>query len=100
MRYGDLQMQKTRAALAAALTGIAIMAVGFVGNALFGSLGPRIAHGLALLIVFGNAIGFYGCLLLARAKGRPWYFGLLGLLSVIGLPILWFVVPAVPPTTR
>jgi hypothetical protein len=100
MRYGDLHMQKKKAALAAALTGIAIMAAGFVGNALFGSLGPRVAHALALLIVLGNAIGFYGCLLLARAKGRSWYWSLLGLLSFVGLPILWFVAPDVPPAER
>jgi hypothetical protein len=34
-----------------------------------------------------------GCIQLARAKGQPWFFGLLGLLSVVGAGVLWFVVP-------
>jgi hypothetical protein len=33
-----------------------------------------------------------GCVFLARAKGRDWYFGLLGLLSIVGVGILWFAV--------
>ncbi len=73
--------------------GLAISLVGFVLNAFLGMLSPRLAQGFSLLIVFGNVIFVLGCINLARAKGQPWYFGLLGLLSCLGLAVLWFVVP-------
>jgi hypothetical protein len=31
-----------------------------------------------------------GCIKLARAKGRPWTWGLLGILNVLGAAILWY----------
>ncbi len=73
--------------------GFGIACAGFPLNAFLGGLGPRIAQGFALLITFGNVIFVLGCINLARAKGQPWYFGLLGLLSCVGLLVLWFLVP-------
>jgi len=35
----------------------------------------------------------YGCIQIAKAKGHPWYVGLLGFLSCLGLAVLLFVVP-------
>lgn len=72
--------------------GLAFAIVAFALNAVVAPSGGRLAQMFSLAIVFGNAIFVYGCILLARAKGRPWYFGLLGLLSCLGLAILWFAV--------
>lgn len=52
-----------------------------------------IRHSAALLTTAGLAFFVLGCIRLARAKGQPWFFGLLGLLNLLGLAILWFVVP-------
>lgn len=52
-----------------------------------------IRHGAALLTSFGFAIFILGCIRLARAKGQPWFYGLLCFFNVIGLAILWFLVP-------
>ena len=40
----------------------------------------------------GQMVVVFGCIQIAKAKGRPWHYGLLGFLSCIGLAILWFVV--------
>ncbi len=82
-----------KTALGALGLGLAVSVVGFVLNAVLGALSARLAQAFALLIVFGNAIFVLGCINLARAKGQPWYLGLLGLLSCVGLAVLWFLVP-------
>jgi hypothetical protein len=87
----NVQLKKT--ALSALWLGFLIGLVGFALNAVLGGLSPRLAQGFSLLIVAGNVVFVLGCINLARAKGQPWYFGLLGLLSCLGLAILWFVVP-------
>jgi len=51
-----------------------------------------IRRSISWLAGMGGAIFIFGCTLLARSKGRPWYYGLLGLLSWVGLLILWFAV--------
>ena len=48
-------------------------------------------------VVFGQVILTFGCIRLALAKGRPWWFGLLGLFHGVGAAILWFVVDDVTP---
>ncbi len=58
-----------------------------------------IRRSAALATTFGTAIFVFGCIHLAKAKGQPWYLGLLGLLSCVGLAILWFVVPDKAPAT-
>lgn len=60
--------------------------------------GPTIARSLAFGISIGFGLFLFGCWALARAKGRPGYFGLLGFLSLVGVAILWFVVEDRPPT--
>lgn len=87
----NLALKKT--ALAGLWVGFAISVVGFVLNAVLGSLSPRLAQVFSLLIVFGNVIFILGCINFARAKGQPWYVGLLGLFSCVGLAVLWFLVP-------
>lgn len=87
----NVALKKT--AVSALGLGLAVAAVGFVLNAVLGSVSPRLAQAFALLITFGNVIFVVGCINLARAKGQPWYFGLLGLLSCLGLAVLWFLVP-------
>jgi hypothetical protein len=52
-----------------------------------------IRRSAALATTFGLAMFVYGCIRIAVAKGQPWYVGLLGLFNIIGLAILWFVVP-------
>jgi hypothetical protein len=85
--------KEKKTALTVIFAGVAFGAVAFVLNAVLGMTSPRLAHAFALGIVFGNLVFVLGCIQLARAKGQPWFFGLLGLLSCIGLGILWFVVP-------
>jgi thiol:disulfide interchange protein len=46
----------------------------------------------SLLSLAGSAVFIWGCVNIAKAKGQPWYFGLLGFLSCIGLAVLWFVI--------
>ena len=75
--------------------GFACSTVAFVLNAAL-SPSAAFAHMLSLGITAGVLIVFGGSIALARAKGRPWYFGLLGLLSVFGVAILWFAVPDAP----
>lgn len=87
----NVALKKT--AVSALWLGFVISLVGFVLNALLGVLSHRLAQMFSLLITMGHAIFVLGCINLARAKGQPWYFGLLGLLSWLGLLILWFVVP-------
>jgi hypothetical protein len=87
----NANLKKT--ALSALWLGFSIAVLGFVINAVLGGLSPRLAQAFSLMIVFGNVIFLLGCINLARAKGQPWYFGLLGLLSCVGLAVLWFLVP-------
>lgn len=83
-----------RAALQLAAAGITGQVVGFVANtATLGLESPRLAGVFALMITFGAAIAVLGGIRLAIAKGHPWYVGLLGLLSVVGIAALWLVVP-------
>jgi hypothetical protein len=82
-----------KTAVSALWLGFLIALIGFGINAVLGGLSPRLAQAFSLLIVFGNVIFVLGCINLARAKGQPWYFGLLGLLSCVGLAVLWFLVP-------
>lgn len=46
----------------------------------------------SLMIVGGAVCFLYGCVQIAKAKGQPWFYGLLGMLSCIGLAVLWFVI--------
>jgi Na+/melibiose symporter-like transporter len=79
-------------ALTIIAAGIAFSLVAFLINAVLGP-GPRLAQMLSLAISFGGVIVVIGCIMLARAKGRPWFFGLLGLFSCLGVAVLWFLVP-------
>ena len=45
------------------------------------------------MISFGLIVIIVGCFFLAEAKRQPKYFGLLGILSLLGVAILWFLVP-------
>lgn len=81
-------------------SGFGVSLVAFVLNALFGGMSPRLAHSFALGISLGHAILVLGCIQLAVSKGKPWYWGLLGLFSCLGVGILWFVVKDESSTTR
>jgi hypothetical protein len=87
----NTQLKKT--AVGALWLGFLIGLTGFALNAFLGALSPRLAQAFSLLIVAGNVVFVLGCINLARAKGQPWYFGLLGIFSCVGLAILWLVVP-------
>jgi len=87
----NVALKKT--AVGGIVVGLSIALVGFVLNAVLGAISGRIAQAFALLIVFGNVIFLVGCINLARAKGQSGWLGLLGLLSCVGLAILWFVIP-------
>lgn len=54
---------------------------------------PAIRHMASLATTFSAIAVTFGCIRIARAKGQPWYVGLLGLLSVVGFLIVWFAVP-------
>jgi len=91
---------KKRGAWTIIVTGVAIAAVFFVLNGLFSALHPRLPGMLSLGITLGNAIACWGCIRLAVAKGYPWYVGLLGIFSCLGLVVVGFVLkdkaPAAP----
>jgi hypothetical protein len=59
-----------------------------------------IRHAGSLATSFGAAIFTVGCIQVARAKGQPWWLGLLGILNCVGLAVLWFAVPDKHPTSR
>ena len=83
-----------RFALHLALVGVVAQLVGFVLNALTSFLAiQRLASAFALLISLGGAAVVGGCVRLAQAKGHPWYLGLLGFFSFVGVAILHFAVP-------
>lgn len=83
-----------RAALTTALTGFAFQVVAFLTNALTLSLeSPRLAQACSFGISLGGAIVVLGCFQLARAKGQPGYVALLGLLSGLGIALVWYAVP-------
>lgn len=49
-------------------------------------------HGLGLLVLLAGACLFiWGCAQYARAKGHSGWFGAFGLLSLIGLLVLFFL---------
>lgn len=52
-----------------------------------------VRHSAALATSFGFAMFLFGCIHIAKAKGQPWFYGLLGLFSCLGLAVLWFAVP-------
>jgi hypothetical protein len=79
-------------------TGLTLVVVGLA----FSSLAPitgglvessAVRSGGSLAASFGAILFTFGCIQIAKAKGQAWYVGLLGLLSCLGLAILWFVVP-------
>jgi len=81
-----------KAAVSVVGVGLAFEIVCFVANAVLAP-GPRLAQVFSLGIVAGVLTTLAGCVQLARAKRQPWFFGLLGLLSVVGAGVLWFLVP-------
>ena len=73
---------------------VAVRCNGWLGAAFFPI--EAIRRGFPLMISAGVIVIVVGCFLLAEAKGRPKYFGLLGIFSLLGVGILWFVVPNQP----
>lgn len=71
--------------------GVAFSAIAPMAGALIESSAIRIAASTSA--GFGALIFLYGCVQIAKAKGQPWYYGLLGFISCIGLAVLWFAVP-------
>jgi fucose permease len=71
--------------------GFGVQFLGWLGAAFFPI--EAIRRGFPLMISFGLIIIIVGCMFLAEAKRQPKYFGLLGILSLLGVAILWFVVP-------
>lgn len=84
----DAKLKKSGVTLIAVGIGFEILAP--VTGGLVESAAVRSAGSLAA--VFGTLLFLYGCVQIAKAKGQPWFFGLLGLLSCLGLAVLWFVV--------
>jgi hypothetical protein len=79
-----------RAAFTFIAAGFAFSVAAFLLNAILATTNPTLARSLGQAIVFGNLIVVVGCIKLARAKGRPWAWGLLGILNVLGAAILWY----------
>ena len=68
---------------------------GIVGGIVLEGVGQGLASTssiFSLLTLVGLGAFIYGCVQIAKAKGQEWYYGLLGLLSCIGLAVLWFVI--------
>ena len=87
----NVQLKKT--AVGALWLGFGISLTGFALNAVLGAVSHRLAQSFAFLITMGNLVFLLGCINYARAKGQPWYVGLLGLCNLIGFAILVFLVP-------
>jgi hypothetical protein len=88
-----------RAALISAGTGVAFQLAAFLTNALTQSLeSPRLAQACALTIVLGALAVVQGCAQLARAKGLPWWLGALGILSAVGVAVVWMLPDKAAPT--
>ncbi len=80
-----------KSGLTLALIGLAFSPLAPLAGGLIESASIR--RSAALATTFGVALLVYGCIRIARAKGQPWLYGLLGFFSFIGLGLLWFVVP-------
>jgi|GEM_PF-2752563 len=78
----------------AVAVGTVLQFVGWLGAAFFPI--ELIRRGFPLLISAGLLIIIVGCMMLAEVKGRPKYFGLLGIFGLVGAGILWFLVPGKP----
>ncbi len=87
----DPALQKTKAVQAIGV-GLASQFLGWLGAAFFPI--EAIRRGFPLMISAGLVIIVVGCMFLAESKGRPKYFGFLGILSLLGVAILWFLVPS------
>ena len=86
-------METKKRALSIIASGLAVSGIAFVANAVLAPESARFAQMFGLAITLGHVIFVVGCIQLARAKNRPWYYGLLGLFSCLGLAVLWFAVP-------
>ncbi len=75
--------------------GLGIQFIGWLGAAFFPI--EAIRRGFPLMISAGLLVIIFGCFFLAEAKGRPKYFGLLGIMSLLGVLILYFLVPSKRP---
>lgn len=83
--------EKQKRAWSMMIAGVVVAVVFFVLNGLFAGLHPRLPGMLSFGITGGNAIACVGCVRLAIAKGYPWYVGLLGVFSLLGLVVVGFV---------
>lgn len=97
---GRVEADRRKNSLLFIATGFGFSLVAFVLNGLFGGISSRLAQSFALAISLGHAFVVLGCIQLAVSKGKPWYFGLLGLFSCLGVGILWFVVKDESTATR
>lgn len=88
-----------KAALTIALAGLGVSFAAFLLNAVIAPSRPNLGQMFGLGIVLGNVVNLVGCIQLARAKGRPWWYGLLGIFSCVGLAVLWFAIPDDPAAT-
>lgn len=71
--------------------GLALQFVGW-GVAAFFPI-EAIRRGAPLLMSAGSILIILCCVALAKAKGHPWWLGLLGFFSCLGFAIVWFVLP-------
>ena len=82
----DAALKKTGLALIVA--GVLVFSIAPIAGATVESSAVRsaasTASGLGTLLFVG------GCIQIAKAKGQPWYYGLL---SCLGLAVLWFAIP-------
>lgn len=85
----DANLKKT--ALTLIVIGVVTMPLAPLAGGLVES--DSIRRMAALATTFGFGAFLFGCSRLALAKGQPWWYGLLGLFNLIGLAVLWFVIP-------
>jgi hypothetical protein len=71
--------------------GIGLQFVGWLVAAFFPI--ESIRRGAPLLISAGSIGIILSCVHIAKAKGYPWFVGLLGFFSCIGFAIVWFALP-------
>lgn len=71
--------------------GLGLQFAGWLGAAFFPI--ELIRRGFPLMISLGLIVIIVGCAKLAEAKGHSKLLGLLGLFSLLGIAVVWFVLP-------
>jgi hypothetical protein len=83
----DLQLRKE--SLNLLYVGLGLQLVGWVVAATFPI--ESIRRGAPLMMSAGGVAIVFGAIRAAKAKGYPWFYGLIGVCGVLGFGLVWYV---------